>query len=69
MNQLVKTSKLDEYRVQVLPPERAKDLYASLPSHIKPAVFERNLVNALMANPALMRLGLCVTPAFPFKET
>ena len=54
MNQLVKTSKLDEYRVQVLPPERAKDLYASLPSHIKPAVFERNLVNALMANPALM---------------
>ena len=23
----------------------------------------------VMANPALMRLGLCVNPAFPFKET
>jgi recombination protein RecT len=54
MNQIVKSSKLDEYRVQVLPPERARDLYASLPAHIKPAVFERNLVNALMANPSLM---------------
>lgn len=54
MNQLVKSSKLDEYRAQVLPPERARDLYTSLPSHIKPAVFERNLVNALMANPSLM---------------
>lgn len=54
MNQIVKASKLDEYRVQVLPPERARDLYSSLPSHIKPAVFERNLVNALMANPSLM---------------
>lgn len=54
MNQIVKASKLDEYRIAVLPPERARDLYNSLPSHIKPAVFERNLVNALMANPALM---------------
>jgi len=47
-------SKLDQYRIEVLPPERARDLYNSLPSHIKPAVFERNLVNALMANPSLM---------------
>lgn len=55
MNQLVaQPSKLDEYRTAVLPPERARDLYSSLPGHIKPAVFERNLVNALMANPALM---------------
>lgn len=56
MNQIVpaQPSRLDEYRVAVLPPERARDLYSSLPSHIKPAVFERNLVNALMANPALM---------------
>lgn len=57
MNQVAtieRPSRLDEYRVQVLPPERARDLYNSLPSHIKPAVFERNLVNALMANPSLM---------------
>lgn len=53
MNAIV-PSKLDEYRIQVLPPERAHDLWRSLPQHIKPAVFERNLVNALMANPALM---------------
>ncbi len=26
-------------------------------------------VQRVMANPALLRLGLCVTPAFPFKET
>jgi len=57
MNQVTiaeRPSRLDEYRVQVLPPERARDLYQSLPTHIKPAVFERNLVNALMANPSLM---------------
>jgi recombination protein RecT len=54
MNTTVGPSKLDQYRVEVLPPERARDLYNSLPSHIKPAVFERNLVNALMANPSLM---------------
>ncbi len=49
-----KPTKLDEYRVQVLPPERAHELWRSMPSHIKPAVFERNLMNALMANPSLM---------------
>ena len=56
MNAIVpaQPSKLDQYRLEVLPPERAHDLWRSLPSHIKPAVFERNLVNALMANPALM---------------
>ena len=55
MNQLVhRPSKVEEYRGQVLPPERAAELWRSMPSHIKPAVFERNLMNALMANPALM---------------
>ncbi len=56
MNEMVthKPSKLDEYRIQVLPPERAHELYRAMPSHIKPAVFERNLMNALMANPSLM---------------
>ena len=67
MNQVVvaeKPSRLDEYRVQVLPPERARDLYQSLPNHIKPAVFERNLVNALMANPSLMEFD----PRLIFRE-
>lgn len=67
MNQVIvaeKPSRLDEYRVQVLPPERARDLYQSLPSHIKPAVFERNLVNALMANPSLMEFD----PRLIFRE-
>lgn len=65
MNQLVaQPSKLDEYRIAVLPPECARDLYQSLPSHIKPAVFERNLVNALMANPALMEYD----PRLIFRE-
>lgn len=67
MNQVIvaeRPSRLDEYRVQVLPPERARDLYNSLPSHIKPAVFERNLVNALMANPALMEYD----PRLIFRE-
>ena len=55
MNQLVhRPSKVEEYRGQVLPPERAAELWRSMPSHIKPAVFERNLMNSLMANPALM---------------
>ncbi|GLI23446.1 recombination protein RecT [Xanthobacter flavus] len=45
---------VERYRMQVLPPDRAADLYRGLPSHIKPAVFERNLVNALMQNPDLL---------------
>jgi recombination protein RecT len=57
-------SRLDEYRIQVLPADRAQDLYRSLPSHIKPAVFERNLVNALMANPSLMEFD----PRLIFRE-
>lgn len=55
MNQVaVRPTRVDEYRVQVLPPEKAAELWQSMPSHIKPAVFERNLMNALMANPSLM---------------
>jgi recombination protein RecT len=46
---------VDQYRQEILPPEKASDLWRSLPSHIKPAVFERNLTNALMQNPQLMQ--------------
>lgn len=66
MNAIVpgQPSKLDQYRLEVLPPERAADLWRSMPSHIKPAVFERNLINALMANPALMKFD----PRLIFRE-
>lgn len=46
---------VERYRAEVLPPSKAEDLWRSLPSHIKPAVFERNLMNALMQNPDLMK--------------
>lgn len=45
---------VDVYKAEVLPPAKAEELWSSMPSHIKPAVFERNLMNALMANPDLM---------------
>jgi len=48
-------TQLEVYRGEVLPPEKASELWQALPSHIKPAVFERNLMNALMANPDLMQ--------------
>lgn len=59
-----KPTKVDEYRMQVLPPQKAEDLWRSLPAHIKPEVFERNLLNALMANPDLMGFP----PALVYRE-
>lgn len=47
-------SPVEKFRQQVLPADKATDLWRSLPAHIKPAVFERNLVNAIMQNPSLM---------------
>lgn len=51
---LEKPTRLEQFRMDVLPPERKQDLFASLPAHVRPEVFERNLVNALMQNPNLM---------------
>jgi len=59
-----KPTRLESYVAEVLPPARAAELFRSLPSHIKPAVFERNLVNALMANPELMQHP----PALVYRE-
>lgn len=50
-----KVSPVEQYRAMVLPEERKRDLFAALPSHVRPEVFERNLVNALMVNPDLMK--------------
>lgn len=46
---------LERFKEQMLPPERAEALWASLPRHINKDRFERNLVNALMQSPDLMR--------------
>lgn len=48
-------SPVEAYAAQVLPPERSRDVYSALPAHIKPERFYRNLVNALMQNPKLMK--------------
>lgn len=53
--QVPRISPVDQFVGEVLPPERRTSLFSGLPSHIKPAVFERNLVNAVMANPNLMK--------------
>lgn len=55
MNAPTKPTQLEVYRQELLPPAKADELYGALPSHIKPAVFERNLLNAIMANPDLMK--------------
>lgn len=64
MNAPTPQTKLEIYRGQLLPPERKQDLFRSLPAHIRPEIFERNLVNALMQNPALMNYP----PPLVFRE-
>ncbi|HVI27486.1 recombinase RecT [Hansschlegelia sp.] len=61
---LEKPTRLEAFRLEVLPPERKADLFSSLPSHVRPERFERNLVNALMANPDLMNQD----PRLVFRE-
>jgi recombination protein RecT len=48
-------SKLEVFVREVLPAVRKAELLRSLPSHIDPDTFMRNLYNALMASPDLMR--------------
>ena len=45
---------VDQFVMEVLPPEKRESIFRGMPSHIKPAVFERNLHNCLMINPALI---------------
>lgn len=47
-------SPVEAFVSEVLPADRLDDLSRSLPSHIKPAMFQRNLLNAIMINPDLM---------------
>lgn len=57
-------SKSEQYIAQVLPPDRKAELRRSLPAHVSPERFERNLFNAVMQNPALMNYA----PALVFRE-
>src|SRR4051812_18952710 len=57
MNAIIKPeemSPVEEFVLKVLPEYRLEELSLSLPSHIKPAMFRRNLLNAVMINPNLM---------------
>lgn len=46
---------LEIFMGEMLPPDRATELYASLPKHINRDRFNRNLWNAMMQSPDLMR--------------
>lgn len=48
-------TRLDSYMAEVLPPEKKQQLANALPRHIRPELFERNLMNALMAQPDLLK--------------
>jgi len=45
---------VEQYKSEVLPPDKAAAVFRSLPAHLRPEVFERNLAIALMQNPDLM---------------
>lgn len=47
---------VDGYVEQVLGGGRRESVLGSLPSHVRPEVFERNLVNAVMSNPDFLQM-------------
>jgi len=55
---------VDQFVMEILPPQKKDEIFRGLPSHIKPAVYERNLHNCLMINPALMGYH----PSLVFRE-
>lgn len=59
-----KPTKLDQLRMEILPPDREHSFFASLPAHVKPERFMRNLDIALMQNQKLMALD----PRLIFRE-
>jgi recombination protein RecT len=48
-------TRLDAYMAEVLPPDKRESLFRGLPRHIRPELFERNLANAIMAQPDLLK--------------
>jgi recombination protein RecT len=61
---LSKPTKLDEFRMQILPPDKRHEMVVGMPKHVNADRFERNLVNALMQNPDLMQCD----PRLIFRE-
>jgi len=55
VNQVAKLSPYDAFKAEVLPPERAQSLFSTLPAHVKPERFERNLAIALRQHPNLLK--------------
>jgi len=55
---------VQQYIAEVLPPGKSEDVYSSLPAHVSPARFERNLANALMREPKLLK----VDPRIVYRE-
>ena len=60
----VQRTKVEVYVGEVLPPDRLSQVMASLPSHVKPERFERNLVVAVTQHPKLLQCD----PAAVFNE-
>ena len=58
------TPRIDNFIAQILPSASRERLFASLPRHIRPEVFERNLFNAIATNPWLTNYS----PALVFRE-
>lgn len=54
MNAITSQDRFDSYRQSVLAPDRAKALFSSMPAHVKPERFERNLAIALRQQPRLL---------------
>jgi recombination protein RecT len=55
VNQVANISPYDAFKAQVLPPDRAQSLFSTLPAHVKPERFERNLAIALRQHPNLLK--------------
>lgn len=64
ITQASKPTRLDQFRMEILPPESKPDFFAGMPAHVKPERFMRNLDNAIMQNPGLMDLD----PRLIFRE-
>ena len=66
MNAIVQkmTSPVEDFIAEVLDPPRMAEIVRELPAHIKPALFQRNLFHAVMANPDLMNFS----PGLVFRE-
>jgi recombination protein RecT len=67
MNAVTSTSKptkLDAFRMEILPPDKRHEMVVGMPKHVNADRFERNLVNALMQNPDLMQCD----PRLIFRE-